>query len=148
MIIYFTIVLACSKPAAVPQVSPDTTAPSVITEPQPSKPPLAKKNVTEALLTTGILDPIPGEVNGPFTVQFRSMYRNGCWTQSEVETSKTGQAITHQYTTKYEGEGKICTMALVPGGFTETMDLEPGTYNGTVIVDGDTRANYTVTVTP
>ena len=148
MILYFGLIFACNKPAVTPQVSPDTTPPPVQTETEKAKPPIAQKNITEQLLTTGLLDPVPAETESPLTVQFRSMYRNGCWVQSKVETSISQKEITHQYEATYEGEGKMCTMALVPGGFTETMNLDPGVYNGKVIVNGEVKATYSVTITP
>ena len=156
MLLNVIIFMACNKPLVntppkTPAETPsaaETNAPKETATPQKPKPPTSNPQLKQQLLTTGILDPVPAQVSGDLTIQFRSMYRNGCWSQSDVETKIEGTQITHSYTTLYDVEGKICTMALIPGGFKETLTLNPATYNGTIIVDGDTRTTYTVTILP
>ena len=156
MLLNIIIFIACNKSIVntPPQTPSETKTSTENTQtedsktPEKPKAPTSNQHLTQQLLTTGILDPVPSEVYGDVTIQFRTMYRNGCWSQSEVETKIEGTEITHSYTTLYDGEGKICTMALKPGGFKETIPLLPATYNGTIIVDGDTRTTYTVSVLP
>lgn len=105
-----------------------------------------KKIQNKELLTTGVLDPIPQNAATDFTVRFRTLYPNGCWKQSTHTTTVVQQQITHSYTTKYDGAGKMCTMAMVPGGFEEKMTLEPGKYNGKIMVDDQERANYNIEI--
>ena len=110
--------------------------------------PFAGRQQTETLLTQGILDPLPAQtkVGTPVIVQFRTLYRNGCWSQSEPEHQIAEQTITHSYTTTFASDS-ICTMALLPGGFqTEITLSEIGQYEGRIIVDGTEKASYSLQV--
>ena len=103
---------------------------------------------TNALLSNGILRPIPEtlEIGTPLNVVFNTLYPNGCWRQSEPTHSVDDVQITHSYTTN-QLENQICTMAMVPGGFSTQINLEnTGKYTGRILVDGSERAQYTVTV--
>ena len=111
-------------------------------------PPLAGRQQTEQLLTDGILDPIPSQVKSetPVIIQFRTLYRNGCWSQSEPTHHIEAFEISHSYSTTVATD-RMCTMALLPGGFqTEITLSEVGDYNGVIIVDGEERAKYRLQV--
>lgn len=114
-----------------------------------SPPPFPIQNNTERLVKEGILDPVPNsvKVGDTITIQFRTLYPNGCWQQSEAKTSIDEQKISHSYTTTYEGEGRMCTMAFVPGGFTtEISPKKLGTWEGAIWVNDEERARYSFTV--
>ena len=139
------MLVSCGGKSTAPVEKQNAAEPASEKTSAPKKQGLNVQN--EALLSTGVLDPIPSEAEGEFTVRYRTLYRNGCWSQSEVETKVDGNAITHSYTTQNDGEGKICTMALKPGGFSKKMDLESGSYTGKIIVDGQEKAGYGIKIT-
>lgn len=122
------------QPAAeAPAEKPSDDAPAE--KPAPSEPPMAPE---------GLLN-IPSTVTAgeEFMVGFVSMGSNGCYQQTEVETTIEGQEITHAYTFSYVGE--ICTMALVDGGFkTYVVVPEAGQYTGKIMVNGEEKGRYTV----
>ena len=110
--------------------------------------PFTGRQQTELLLTQGILDPLPERITPdvPITIQFRTLYRNGCWSQSNPEHQIDDFTITHSYTTSLASD-RMCTMALLPGGFqTEITLTELGEYTGRIVVDGTERASYSLQV--
>ena len=121
--------------------------------PPPPKPPKLQNN-TDQLVKEGILQPLPEEHNAkePLSIQFNTLYPNGCWMQTEAEHKITKPQddkpgiVLHSYTTSYEGEGKMCTMGFKPGGFKTELSLDPGTYKGTIMVDGKERTTYSITI--
>jgi len=145
-------------PAKKPPVAPDVQSVAPIEQSEttvPSPPtasdtpsPFEGRQQTEQLLTQGILDPIPSQitVDTPVIVQFRTLYRNGCWSQSEPEHLVDGFEITHSYSTSVATD-RMCTMALLPGGFQTELSLnEVGEYSGLILVDGEEKAKYRVQV--
>ncbi len=136
---------------AKPESPPATEEATASTKPPPPR----LKNNTEELVKKGILQPIAAEHSSQeaLTVQFNTLYPNGCWTQTEAthevtpaSADKNG-SITHSYTTTYEAEGRMCTMGFKPGGFKTELQLTPGSYDGIIMVDEKERTTYTVTVT-
>jgi hypothetical protein len=155
-IMLLLLLWGCPKknaPESLPQLnnSVETEVPEQAGESPPdieAPPPFAGKQQTETLLTVGILDPLPEEVqvNSPVIVQFRTLYRNGCWSQTEPSHQINGFDVSHVYTTSVATD-RICTMALLPGGFqTELRFPEPGTYQGEILVDEEKKATYSLKV--
>jgi hypothetical protein len=143
----FILLISClpKKISPAPQISQvqEVETPSPEIEP----PPFSGQVQTKTLLTVGILDPIPTEIklNTSFLVQFRSLYPNGCWSQSEVTHQVSEQQITHEYTTTL-AEDRMCTMALIPGGFqTDLMLDSPGEYSGQILINGEVTTTYSIT---
>lgn len=82
----------------------------------------------------------------PVTVYFLKTGINGCYAQTDVETTADGAAWTHTYTTSHEGE--VCTAMIPMGGFTATVTPSAaGTWTGTVVVDGAPAGSYTIEAT-
>jgi hypothetical protein len=111
----------------------------------PRKPPLPLQNNTEKLVKEGMLTPVPEEIalGDGVEIQFRTLYPNGCWRQTEVETSIEGRTILHSYESIYEGEGRMCTMGFKPGGFTASVEPEEsGEFTGRILLNGEERAAY------
>ena len=105
---------------------------------------------TSRLLNTGILTPVTtnAQVNQPVVIQFRTLYPNGCWSQTDAEHLIEDFNIQHEYNTTYT-EGQLCTMAMLPGGFKTSLMLDkPGTYTGIISVNNEERTRYTLQVNP
>jgi hypothetical protein len=104
---------------------------------------------TNTLLSEGILSPVPEKITlgETINVRFNTLYPNGCWKQTEAEHSVNNFIITHAYNTE-KLENQICTMAMIPGGFNTTVTPEAvGDYTGQIMIDGELRTQYTVSVT-
>ncbi|MBM74275.1 MAG: hypothetical protein CMK59_02640 [Proteobacteria bacterium] len=143
-----------STPQSAAENPTKEAEPSAQTPPQPPPKPPQIQNNTEQLVKEGTLQPLPQEhsTKEPLSVQFNTLYPNGCWTQTEAEHKITKPqdtlpgTILHSYTTSYEAEGKMCTMGFKPGGFKTELSLDPGTYSGTILVDGKERTTYSITI--
>ncbi len=124
--------LACSLPAAAP--------------PEPEPEPVAEAPRRP---------PSPGSLNAPssvdvgqtFTVRYDSPGTDGCYRQEDEGVKFGDGTILHRYRTWSEGE--MCSMAMVPGGFSHQVTLaKAGTWTGTIERDGKVVSRYTVTASP
>lgn len=150
---------ACKKDTA-PEAAPDAAE---ATPPVDEAPPADETPATttdgvqsEALSAADVVvvteDPATGRltlsadavtVGTPVTVGFVKTGLNGCYTQTDVETTVGDMTWTHAYTTAHEGE--VCTANIPMGGFSvEVTPDRPGTWTGTVVVDGETAATYQI----
>ncbi|MCB9682219.1 MAG: hypothetical protein H6733_12200 [Alphaproteobacteria bacterium] len=91
--------------------------------------------------------PAGAPVGEPVPIVFSLPGRNGCYGQTQVVTELGDHVVQHAYDTHYRDE--MCTQQLVPGGFEVPVTFPtPGTWTGTVRVDGAVRGTYTVEVSP
>lgn len=154
---------ACKKDTA-PEAAPVAAAEPASTEPAADETPATTDDEVESESLTPVgeaadvivvtEDPTTGRltlsadavgVGEAVTVTFAKTGLNGCYTQTEVETTIEGMAWTHTYTTAHEGE--VCTANIPMGGFTLTVTPDkPGAWTGTVVVDGETAATYQIAV--
>lgn len=89
-----------------------------------------------------LADPAVGrlvvEGQGPARVTWTLPGSNGCYRQEPAVLSVDGSVLTLAYATRREGE--VCSMALVPGGFSGVLSgVLPG-WTVRVVVDGVERA--------
>jgi len=149
-----------SKPEAAPEAAEETApaeAPADET-PATTDDEVESEDLTEVPAAADVVvvteDPTTGRltlsadavgVGEPVTVAFVKTGLNGCYTQTDVETTTEGMAWTHSYTTAHEGE--VCTANIPMGGFSIVVTPDkPGAWTGSVVVDGETAATYQIAV--
>lgn len=132
-----------------------STAPEA---PAPTEPPAAEEAPSDTLSQDVVIteDPVTGRltlsatqttVGQPVTVQFMKTGLNGCYEQTEVQTTVEDLTWTHRYTTSHEGE--VCTANIPVGGFRTTVTpTSPGTWTGRVVVDDEELVTYNLQVGP
>ncbi len=133
------LLLAACKQAPPPASEPQPAAPQ-----PPASPPAEPPASASGALT---LSPSPAPLGAEVTVTFDRPGSDGCYRQTEPTLALAGATYTFAYTTSREGE--VCTMALVPGGFTAPLKpVHAGTWTVAVQVDGVTVASEALVVTP
>jgi hypothetical protein len=109
------------------------------------------KNNSKILGTTGMLETIKEEytVADPIDINYLRQYPNGCFEQQEVSHNVTENTITHTLRViDHSSEGKYCSLAIIPGGFTHQItDLQAGEYNGQILMNEELQLEYTISVT-
>jgi hypothetical protein len=80
--------------------------------------------------------------DGQVRVMFSRPGSNGCYRQGAVTAVVEGSTVRFSYTTARDGD--VCTMALVPGGFSGLL-RPPVAGEVVVVVDGIERARKPLT---
>lgn len=94
-------------------------------------------------------DPMSGALivapaaDGQVRVTWSRPGSNGCYRQGPVAAEVEGAVVRFRYTTSRDGD--VCTMALVPGGFSGLLRPPAASYEVVVVVDGAERGRKAIT---
>ena len=149
---HFALWISCAQHATridSPPSEPALENPST----EPATPPIDVNKIKErsnVLLTTGAVEGLQPTYDSatPIEINYIRQYPNGCFEQQEPVHSLSGQTIRHEVTVvDHSTSGGMCTMAIVPGGFTYRIsDLQPGQYSGQIFLNGQLQLNYTFNI--
>ncbi len=91
--------------------------------------------------TSGALIVAPA-ADGQVRVTWSRPGSNGCYRQGPVTAEVEGAVVRFRYTTSRDGD--VCTMALVPGGFSGLLRPPAASYVVVVVVDGVERGRKVI----
>ncbi len=145
------LLIACQqhKSQTIENIPPIEATPSV-EEKKPLPPLEGVKENTKILTTSGLVQSLNAEyiAGEPIEINYLRQYPNGCFEQQDVTHSRIDKSLTHEFTViDHSSEGNYCTMAIVPGGFSHTIEgLSAGAYTGQIIMNGVKQLEYSFTV--
>jgi hypothetical protein len=149
---FFAIFLAClhnghQEPKNIDQSPPPVSPPKVST---PFDVTEIQQN-SAILLSTGMLLGMEKQYQkgDSIEIQYSRQYPNGCYEQLNDLVEIQGQRITHRIEMKdHTSTGGMCTMAIIPGGFTHQLEnLDVGQYVGQILLNNELQIEYTLDIT-
>ena len=145
--LHLLLCISCSQhtvkvdpPPSEPETEPTVT--------EPNRPPIDQLKLKERsniLLTTGVVEDLKATYSTtPIEINYIRQYPNGCFEQQEPTHTVSNLTLTHEITVVDHSEsGAMCTMAIVPGGFSyQAKDLQPGQYTGEIFLNGELQLQY------